>query len=163
MESPRPCRQDGAEQLKHPPAGGRAAVPAHQGQGLGQALQLQSQQLRLVELSWERQELLRTIPVLLLWALELRPLLDTHGKHSCSLVWEEKFWVTSTLTFCPCRFRTHTAVFPGGGRGSDSSPDASMSEEQYWVLMGEGKEESESPSLSTGASGPVLAWVLVVS
>lgn len=38
-----------------------------------------------------------------------------------------------------------------------------MSEEQYWVLTGEGKEESESPSLSTCASGPVLpAWLLVV-
>lgn len=39
-----------------------------------------------------------------------------------------------------------------------------MSEEQYWVLMGEGKEESESPSLSTCASGPVLlAWLVIVS
>lgn len=39
-----------------------------------------------------------------------------------------------------------------------------MSEEKYWVLMGEGKEESESPSLSTCASSPIpLIWLVTVS
>lgn len=36
-----------------------------------------------------------------------------------------------------------------------------MSEEQYWVLTGEGEEESESPSLSTCASSVLLiGWVV---
>lgn len=68
------------------------------------------------------------------------------------------------LTFCPWRFRSHSGALPGAGRGSDSSPDASMSEEKYWVLLGEGKEESESPSLATRASSPLLPiWSVVVS
>lgn len=62
------------------------------------------------------------------------------------------------LTFGPCLFRIHTPVLPGGGRGSDSSPDASMSEEKYWSLTGEGGDESESPSLNTCvSSAPRLA------
>lgn len=60
--------------------GGGGRFWVYQGDGLGQTLQLQSQQLRLVELSWERQELFRTVPVLLpragLWQT-VRPLLDT--------------------------------------------------------------------------------------
>lgn len=55
--------------------------PVYQGEGLGQTLQLQGQHLRLVELSREGQELFGTVPVLLLWAQELRPLLERCNKH----------------------------------------------------------------------------------
>lgn len=53
----------------------------YQGDGLGQTFQLQSEHLRLMELSGERQELFGTVPVLLLWAQDQRPLLERHVKH----------------------------------------------------------------------------------
>lgn len=61
-----------------------------------------------------------------------------------------------TFTFCPWRFTIHTAVLPGGGWGSDSSPDASTSEEMSCSLMGEGNEESESTSLRACVSFCIL-------
>lgn len=68
-----------------------------------------------------------------------------------------------TLTFCPWRLTIQTAVLPGGGRGSDSSPDASRSEERYCSLMGEGNEESESPSLCACVSFCILSICLDIS
>lgn len=68
-----------------------------------------------------------------------------------------------TLTLCPCRFTIQTAVLPRGGRGSDSSPDASRSEERYCSLMGDGNEESESPSLCVFVSFCILSICLVAS
>lgn len=56
-----------------------------------------------------------------------------------------------TLTLWPCRLTIQTAALPRAGRGSESSPDASTSEERYCSLMGDGSVESESPSLCARA------------
>lgn len=69
----------------------------------------------------------------------------------------------TNLTFCPWRFTIQTAVLLGGGRGSESSPDASRSEERYCSLMGEGNKESESPSLCVSVSSCILPICLDVS
>lgn len=61
------------------------------------------------------------------------------------------------ITFCWWRFMTHTsAVVLGGGRGSDSSAEASRSEKGSCSLLGEGREESESPSLQKCVSSRVF-------
>lgn len=95
------------------------------------------------------------------WALTLAMWMYSYKVQHSKLPPPQKY--KQTLTLCPCRFTIQTAVLPRGGRGSDSSPDASRSEERYCSLMGDGNEESESPSLCAFVSFCILSICVVAS
>lgn len=82
-------------------------VRVYQGDGLGQTFQLQSEHLRLLELSRERQELFGTVPVLPVWAQNLRPLLERHEKHPGPIYTENQSSGSLSLVFKP----SNTHVF----------------------------------------------------